>query len=246
MPGWNIMEKHMKSKVIHSAVSLGLILAFSPAHAQVDTQTGLCTDSACVPRVMTVSGSGAVSTSAAYVAPSNNCVAKTVNNPAVACPTGYSGTMYTTTTTSCPSGRYGPKQLSTSGYNMGGCTGATPPVYYTPPAPLPSCTDADNGNPAFFSSSDPTIEVSYDPSWPANFCDGSSGAYNGAIPSSGAVGSIYQCVSGVKVKKVLAIDGMCNYQWTVIGRWSEMYPAGGPANLQKYIDQFKALHPEAQ
>lgn len=48
------------------------------------------------------------------------CTAGSFNNPAVLCPNGF-GTMFTTTTTSCPSGPFGPPSVSTSGHNTSGC-----------------------------------------------------------------------------------------------------------------------------
>ena len=49
------------------------------------------------------------------------CVSSTTPNSAVACPAGYSGTMYTSTVVSCPGGPAGASTTSTSGFNTSGC-----------------------------------------------------------------------------------------------------------------------------
>lgn len=178
--------------------------------------------------------------------PENNCIPNTKKNPAVSCPSGYTGTMSTETTTSCPGGRFGPRQTYTTGYDMSGCTfSGTPGPGGIPPAPLPSCTEADNANPAFYTTGDAAITVYADPSWPADFCDYDNGArvYSGAMPNSGSVFSMYNCQSGIKRKVVLSLDGKCQRGWFDNPNFSTV--RGSTANLEKFISQFMTLHPDA-
>jgi hypothetical protein len=108
------------------------------AYAQTDVRSGVCEDSTCARRAMTVTGPSSSSSSASYVPASSHCRPSTVNNAPVACPTGYAGTRYTTTTTTCPAGVYGPRQVSTGGYNESGCAVVAPAPTPSPPAPAPA------------------------------------------------------------------------------------------------------------
>lgn len=68
---------------------------------------------------------------------STSCTPGSYANPPIACPSGYSGTQYTTTTVSCPSGPFGSPSYSTSGYNTSGCTSMSvtcSPTSYDNPA----------------------------------------------------------------------------------------------------------------
>lgn len=67
-------------------------------------------------------------------APVVTCTPNSWTNGAVACGAGFSGSMYTTSSTSCPSGQYGAPSTSTSGYNTSGCSCANGGTNY------PTCT----------------------------------------------------------------------------------------------------------
>lgn len=141
--------KGMRSKLALASM-LSLIAIGNAAAQAVDAREEACEDSACARRVMSVAGAGSSSSStsttvSAYggspatviqtpatpVAPS--CEPSSVNNAPVACPSGFSGSMFNTTNTTCPAGAYGPMSVVTSAYDMYGCV----PVAVTPTIPTP-------------------------------------------------------------------------------------------------------------
>lgn len=123
------------------------------ALAQTATTDGSCVDSTCARRAVTLSGMGSSSTntSGTWVAPENHCKASTQDNPNVPCPSGYVGSMHTTTTTSCPSGVFGPRKTTTSAYDKSSCspapqgppTGCSPGYGSTSRGDVGYCTDCD-------------------------------------------------------------------------------------------------------
>lgn len=135
------MRNSNRSRVAGKVVVLACLMyvvALRAGAADIPTDQVPCEDSTCARRVLGAvlpvkySSSTSVSSTGVSAPVKITCTPSIRNNPAVLCDAGFTGTKYTTTTTSCPSGQSGAPSTTTSGYNTSGCVAEPLPVTCTP------------------------------------------------------------------------------------------------------------------
>lgn len=152
--------------------ALIVIGGITNAAAQIDVRSGSCEDSTCSRRTVSVTGAVSSTSSATFIPASSHCRPHSVQLIG-SCGAGYTGSTYATRTTTCPSGVYGPKNVSTSSYDRSSCAAippTAPPVVVTPTNPSTPTSPSNPSTPT--SPTDPTTPTApttpSDPVTPTN------------------------------------------------------------------------------